>query len=271
MKKVGNLTEARMVKPAEPKFHSLVSDNMFENKVKGYPAKGIKGGTAAAAKMAARKKKGLIADDSEVPNPDKLPMNQTPEASKMTTNSPRRATKASVQVGGPFDLTASQKGKRQDEDNDWIQDAEADIKRRGTKGKCTPITKPGCTGKAKALAKTFKKMAKEAVGDASTEVARRTMTDAEIAELEKKRKEWKDSMGSTGGTQEEAFEPLATPRGTAKPVRKATARAKGGKALSNKEHGAVMNNPTADPALRTTSADQHTPSTPAKPKPQNAT
>ena len=41
----------------------------------------------------------------------------------------------------------------------WIQKATASIKRRGTKGKCTPITKPGCTGRAKALAKTFKKMA----------------------------------------------------------------------------------------------------------------
>ena len=37
---------------------------------------------------------------------DELPMNQTPEASKMTTNSPRRATPKSVQVGGPYDLTA---------------------------------------------------------------------------------------------------------------------------------------------------------------------
>jgi hypothetical protein len=43
----------------------------------------------------------------------------------------------------------------------WIQKATASIKRRGTKGKCTPITKPGCTGRAKALAKTFKKMARE--------------------------------------------------------------------------------------------------------------
>ena len=32
------------------------------------------------------------------------------------------------------------------------------------KGKCTPITKPGCTGRAKALAKTFKKMAKKRKG-----------------------------------------------------------------------------------------------------------
>ena len=43
----------------------------------------------------------------------------------------------------------------------WIQKATASIKRRGTKGKCTPITKPGCTGIAKALAKTFKKMGRE--------------------------------------------------------------------------------------------------------------
>ena len=42
----------------------------------------------------------------------------------------------------------------------WIQGAAASIKRRGTAGKCTPITKPGCTGKAKALAKTFKKIAR---------------------------------------------------------------------------------------------------------------
>ena len=40
----------------------------------------------------------------------------------------------------------------------WIQDVNKSIKKRGTKGKCTPITKPGCTGRAKALAKTFKKM-----------------------------------------------------------------------------------------------------------------
>jgi hypothetical protein len=43
----------------------------------------------------------------------------------------------------------------------WIQDANKSIKKRGTKGKCTPITKKGCTGRAKALAMTFKKMAKK--------------------------------------------------------------------------------------------------------------
>jgi len=156
MKKVGKLTEAFMVKPPEPKFHTVVSDDLFENKVKGYPSKGIKGGTKAAAKMAARikKQKGDLDEDE-------LPMNQTPEASKMTTNSPRRATPKSVQVGGPYDLTA-------EATDDWIGDAEDDIERRGTKGKCTPITKKGCTGKAKTLAKTFKKMAKKAKNESTT-------------------------------------------------------------------------------------------------------
>ena len=43
----------------------------------------------------------------------------------------------------------------------WIQDVNKSIKKSKTKGKCTPITKKGCTGRAKALAKTFKKMAKK--------------------------------------------------------------------------------------------------------------
>lgn len=50
--------------------------------------------------------------------------------------------------------------KKKAKDGMWMQKAAASIKRRGTAGKCTPITKPGCTGKAKALAKTFKKIAK---------------------------------------------------------------------------------------------------------------
>ena len=46
----------------------------------------------------------------------------------------------------------------------WIQGATASIKRRGTAGKCTPISKPGCSGRAKALAKTFKKIATKRKG-----------------------------------------------------------------------------------------------------------
>ena len=148
MKKVGKLTEARMVYPTEPKVYPMVTDRLFENKVKGYA--GIKGGTAAAAKEAARRKK---LKEDEVPDPRDLASNRPPQASLSTTNAPKRATSKSVQVGGPYDLTA-------EATDDWIQDAEDDIEKRGTKGKCTPITKPGCTGKAKALAKTFKKMAK---------------------------------------------------------------------------------------------------------------
>jgi len=52
------------------------------------------------------------------------------------------------------------KAKKGTKSKNWIQGVNKSIKKRGTKGKCTPITKKGCTGKAKALAKTFKKMAK---------------------------------------------------------------------------------------------------------------
>ena len=50
-------------------------------------------------------------------------------------------------------------GFKKGTDKNWIQKVNKSIKKRGTKGKCTPITKKGCTGRAKALAKTFKKMA----------------------------------------------------------------------------------------------------------------
>jgi hypothetical protein len=49
-------------------------------------------------------------------------------------------------------------------DGKWMQKVSKSIKARGTEGKCTPITKPGCTGRAKALAKTFKKIAAKRKG-----------------------------------------------------------------------------------------------------------
>ena len=60
------------------------------------------------------------------------------------------------------DRVAMAKGGRAKKN--WIQDVNKSIKKRKTKGKCTPITKKGCTGRAKALAKTFKKMAKKRKG-----------------------------------------------------------------------------------------------------------
>ena len=65
-----------------------------------------------------------------------------------------RSKIANDRHGGRIGFKAGGHGK-------WIQKATASIKARGTEGKCTPITKPGCTGRAKALAKTFKKMAKK--------------------------------------------------------------------------------------------------------------
>ena len=55
-------------------------------------------------------------------------------------------------------------GFKKGTDKNWIQDVSKSIKKRGTKGKCTPITKKGCTGRAKALAMTFKKMGKARKG-----------------------------------------------------------------------------------------------------------
>jgi hypothetical protein len=55
-------------------------------------------------------------------------------------------------------------GFKKGTDKKWMQKVSASIKKRGTKGKCTPITKKGCTGRAKALAKTFKKIAKRRKG-----------------------------------------------------------------------------------------------------------
>jgi len=68
-----------------------------------------------------------------------------------------RSKIATYRHGGRIGLKAGGNGK-------WIQKATASIKARGTEGKCTPITKPGCTGRAKDLAKTFKKMAAKRKG-----------------------------------------------------------------------------------------------------------
>ena len=85
MKKVGKLTEARMVLPPEPKVYPMVSDRLFEGKVK-------------------RKKK---LKEVEVPDPRDLASNRPPQPSLSTTNSPARATSKSVQVGGPYDEEAT--------------------------------------------------------------------------------------------------------------------------------------------------------------------
>jgi hypothetical protein len=65
------------------------------------------------------------------------------------TRGQREAKERNLKSGG----TVAKNGK-------WIQKAAASIKKRGTAGKCTPITKKSCTGKARILAKTFKKIAK---------------------------------------------------------------------------------------------------------------
>ena len=79
------------------------------------------------------------------------------DAERMNPN--RRAEKS--RVIGELNRGYNKGGRVGAKDGKWIQKVNKSIKARGTKGKCTPITKPGCTGRAKALAKTFKKMARE--------------------------------------------------------------------------------------------------------------
>jgi len=61
--------------------------------------------------------------------------------------------------GGAMYNKGGRAGLKKGGNGKWMQKVSASIKKRGTEGKCTPITKPGCTGRAKALAKTFKKIA----------------------------------------------------------------------------------------------------------------
>lgn len=69
--------------------------------------------------------------------------------------------KKRAQYGSNMQQGAKKLKKGGKSKKNWIQGVNKSIKKRGTKGKCTPITKKGCTGRAKALAKTFKKMAKK--------------------------------------------------------------------------------------------------------------
>ncbi len=67
-----------------------------------------------------------------------------------------------VDVGVPIDIAQS---GQLEEDEDWIQDAEEDIEKRGTEGVCTgdKFGGPTCRKGTKRynLAKTFRKMAKD--------------------------------------------------------------------------------------------------------------
>ena len=98
------------------------------------------------------KHKDLLQRYPKMPQPHKSP-GDTPyiPMPKHDPNKPKKYQPAAT--GGRIGF------KKGGSDKKWMQKVSASIKKRGTKGKCTPITKPGCTGRAKALAKTFKKIA----------------------------------------------------------------------------------------------------------------
>ena len=229
MKKVGKLTEASMVHPEQPKFYPLVTDGLFEAKVKVKPKSGKK----------------VLEDD--------LPMNNPADPDLSNTNSPRRATKASVQVGGPFDLTDAK-------DKDWIGDAEEDIERRGTKGKCTPITKKGCTGKAKALAKTFKKMAKRKKNEAQESGAYaekiKKQSDDHRAANPIKKPGLQPGQTSIGDPSHPDHKPAKVESSTSKPVRQARARAEAGKPIKRGTASTVANDSGSEMSQRMKAAEK---------------
>ena len=217
MKKVGTITESRMTKPAESKLYPLVSDTLFggkvkidENASKGYPKKGVKGGTKAAAKIAKAKKVGnakLLKDADGV----------------LSTNQTRTSiTKGGASMGG----YKSQRGNTEDGDNEQVG------------GQMT-----------------------DSVGPDSQKLADLTMDKKKQADLEAKRKAWRDALRSTGddgkGLEKEAFEPLAKPRGTAKPVRKdtASAEARPNKPLNPTQAKNVAGNEKAEMGARMKAAD----------------
>jgi len=72
---------------------------------------------------------------------------------------PRGATRKWIRATPTLAAEGGRIGFKKGTDKKWMQKVSASIKKRKTKGKCTPITKPGCTGRALALAKTFKKIA----------------------------------------------------------------------------------------------------------------
>ena len=235
MKKVGTITESRMTKPVESKSYPLVSDSLFggkvkidEGAVKGYPKMGIKGGTKAAAKVAkSRAKAKKVGKAKLFKDADKvlsLGQTETPSQKGGRSMSSYASQRGNTENPGNEKVYNSMTDAK---DPDWIQDAEEDIKKRGTEGKCTPITKKGCTGRAKTLAKTFKKMAKKKKNEA----------------------------------QYEAFEPDSNDssplkRGTAKPVRQARARAEAGKPIKKGTASTVANDSGSEMSQRMKAAEK---------------
>jgi hypothetical protein len=127
-------------------------------------------GTSAERAENSRKVDSIISSRTkELKNPKPKNSNEytnTPEFRKLFSESAERSNRAAKQAANSIPTKANG-GLRKNggnvakaKDGKWMQKVSASIKRRGTEGKCTPITKPGCTGKAKALAKTFKKIAK---------------------------------------------------------------------------------------------------------------
>ena len=140
--------------------------NEFGNYKKGGLVKKQDGGKSSFDKFTSGK--GIKNTGWQKAPVTKTPFSVVPKAIEVSEKKPKvnwvsppNTSSSSEPIRSPYDRIVPEKKKGGATNKNWIQDATASIKRRGTAGKCTPITKPGCTGRAKALAKTFKKIAKK--------------------------------------------------------------------------------------------------------------
>jgi hypothetical protein len=152
----------------KPGTHEFLQHTIHKRKSKAI------GGPAARAIKKGLKPKGVFKKDSY-----KRPWEKPPQLKKSDKERREELRKRARKSGGHskivfhdewkhidpglqkglFKKEGGRIGLKKGGNGKWMQKVSASIKKRGTKGKCTPITKPGCTGRAKALAKTFKKIA----------------------------------------------------------------------------------------------------------------
>lgn len=287
MKKVGTITESRMLRPAEPKSYPLVSDALFggkvkieENAKKGYPKKGVKGGTKAAAKIAKAKKVGnakLLKDADGV-----LSTNQTQTA----------ITKGGASMGG----YNSQRGNTENPDNEKVGGQMTDAKTfKGTtirkklkedekdppgepaQGKAPPMSPAQLDVlRRKKLQQTIDRNERLAgrheskVGDAVAANAKQHLPPEEINRINQQAADLRKSLGPVGGakakpkpkaepgTSEPSAPPVAKKRGTRKAVRRDTASAvaRPHKPLTPTQARNVAGNEKAPMDTRTRAAEQ---------------
>ena len=226
MKKIGILSESYMVHPEQPKFYPLVTDGLFEAKVK----------------LKSKKKKVEVIEDE-------LPMDKPADPSLSNTNSPKRATKASVQVGGPYDLTDAKR---------W--DGHGDVP-KGYKDKGGPIASDGTAelekeGKMVKRGKKGKKGKNEAQESGTYAEKIKKQSDDHRAANPIKKPGLQPGQTSIGDRSHPDHKPAKVESSTSKPVRQARARAEAGKPIKRGTASTVANDSGSEMSQRMKAAEK---------------